>query len=251
MSSSQPAPQFDKADFGQQPKGDVCHKCRQSIVGAYYRLNGAMTCASCANILQHDATAQPSGNYTRALLFGCGGALLGLVLYSAVGIITGLMIGYVSLAVGFIVAKAMLKGSGGIGGRKYQITAVLLTYMAVSMSAIPIALSQWGKDEHPGAKPQQTQQASATDNSTPAEAAEVSQSSSSQAQDTAKPEAPGMSFVAAIGLLAGIGLASPFLALAEPVQGIIGLVILFVGMNIAWRMTAGSLKPAIEGPYTA
>jgi hypothetical protein len=59
------------------------------------------------------------------------------------------------------------------------------------------------------------------------------------------------SFLAGIGVLVGIGLASPFLELADPVHGIIGLIILFVGMNIAWRMTAGTAKPAIEGPYTA
>jgi hypothetical protein len=249
--SSSAAPQFDKADFGQQPKSDVCHKCRQAIVGTYYRLNGAMTCAGCANILQHEPSAQPSGNYMRALLFGCGGALLGLVLYSAVGIMTGLMIGYVSLAVGFIVAKAMMKGSGGVGGRKYQITAVLLTYAAVSMSAIPIYMHQMNT-ENAGAKAQQSQQAPATkDAAANTHDAAESTASSSQAATSSNPEKPRMPFFAALGILLGIGLASPFLALADPVSGIIGLIILFVGMNIAWKMTAGSIKPAIEGPYTA
>ena len=35
-----------------------------------------------------------------------GGATIGLILYSAFGIITGLEVGYLSLAVGFIVGKA-------------------------------------------------------------------------------------------------------------------------------------------------
>ena len=46
-----------------------------------------------------------------------------------------------------------------------------------------------------------------------------------------------------------LGLASPFLELQDPVHGIIGLIILMVGIRIAWQMTAGSLKADIQGPY--
>ena len=46
-------------------------------------------------------------------------------------------------------------------------------------------------------------------------------------------------FAKAVGTLALIGLVSPFLGLANPMQGVIGLIILFVGLRIAWRMTAG------------
>jgi hypothetical protein len=45
-----------------------------------------------------------------------------------------------------------------------------------------------------------------------------------------------------------IGLASPFLELRDPLHGIIGLVILFVGLRIAYGMTAA--KPLeVDGPY--
>ena len=40
--------------------------------------------------------------FVRGLLFGVGGALLGLILYATVIISTHLEIGYVSLAVGYI-----------------------------------------------------------------------------------------------------------------------------------------------------
>lgn len=56
-----------------------------------------------------------------------------------------------------------------------------------------------------------------------------------------------MPFGMALGTLALIGLASLFLALRSPGQGLIGLVILFVGLRIAWRLTGG--KPInIVGP---
>jgi hypothetical protein len=47
-----------------------------------------------------------------------------------------------SLAVGYIVGKAMMKGSAGLGGRRYQVVAVALTYAAVSLSFIPLVVSQ-------------------------------------------------------------------------------------------------------------
>jgi hypothetical protein len=59
-----------------------------------------------------------------------------------------------------------------------------------------------------------------------------------------------MSAGAAIGTLLFAGLASPFLELGDEPGGIIGLVILFVGMNIAWKLTAGA-KLDIVGPFKA
>ena len=78
--------------------------------------------------------------FGRAVLFGIGGAILGFVIYVAFALLTGLIAGIISLAVGYLVGKAMNQGSGGIGGRRHQIAAVILTYMAVSLSAVPIAL---------------------------------------------------------------------------------------------------------------
>lgn len=46
-----------------------------------------------------------------------------------------------------------------------------------------------------------------------------------------------------------LGLASPFIELTEGFNGVIGLVILFVGMQFAWKMTAGTRQINVEGPY--
>ena len=45
------------------------------------------------------------------------------------------------------------------------------------------------------------------------------------------------------------GLASPFLELQDPIHGILGLVILFVGLRIAWQLTAEK-KLDILGPFS-
>ena len=57
------------------------------------------------------------------------------------------------------------------------------------------------------------------------------------------------SFGAAMLYLAGIGIISPFLELADPLHGLIGLVILFVGVNIAWKIARGNPQLDVSGPY--
>jgi len=124
-----------------------------------------------------------------------------------------------TLAIGYIVAAAMMKGSGGLGGRRYQIAAVALTYMAVSLSFIPIAINQARQSALPKI-------------------------------EVSEPAKPTMSPGRAIGALVLVGLAAPFLELADPVHGIIGMIILFVGMRIAWRKAEG-VPMTIDGPFSA
>ena len=223
-------PQFDTAEYAGMPETPQCKVCNQSLGTGYYRANGNAVCATCAHNIQNQAPQDDHGAFARALLFGIGAAILGLIIYAAFGILTGWVIGYLSLAVGYIIAKAMMKGSNGVGGRRYQITAVLLTYAAVSMAAVPIAIGQYSKQ----AKSQQAQPTSG-------------QSSSQQAQETPQTSKPSVG--GTLVKLALFGLASPFLELEDPLHGVIGLVILFVGMQIAWKATAGAPAMELSGPF--
>jgi hypothetical protein len=201
-------PQFQKAEYAGSPGGDRCQVCGQPVGTSYYRVNGAVTCSGCAEKARHELPTSSGAAYLRGLLFGIGAAIAGLALYATFEIMTGLIIGYLSLAVGYIIGKAIKAGSRGLGGRKYQITAVLLTYAAVSMASIPVALSQIMK-------------------------------------------ASGkIDFGALAGPLLVAGLTSPFMGLQIPVSGIIGLVILLVGIRIAWQQTAGSPRAEIAGPFS-
>ncbi len=182
---------------------------------------------------------QPSDShaaFARALLYGAGAAVAGMALYATFAIVTGLTIGYLALAVGWLVARGMMKGSNGVGGLRYQIAAVLFTYAAISMSSIPIAISEGLKEPH--SKTQQSQQAGAS-----------SDAQSDGQQDSAASGGPKSLGTVLLGL-ALLGLASPFLELMGSAGGgIIGLIILFVGLSIAFRMTAA--KPlAVDGPYS-
>ena len=160
-----------------------------------------MACPSCAdklrNRLGHDWTA-PFG---RAVLYGTGAAALGLALYAAFLIITHISIGYASLAVGWMVAKAMVKGSGGITGRRYQIVAGILTYSACTLASIPVWIYQMA-----------------------------------DLRSVFLTDIPHT-------------LLLPFLRLSDdPFGSLIGLIILFVGVSIAVRLTAPKAF-TIDGPF--
>jgi hypothetical protein len=241
------SPQFSTAEYNNKGS-NVCRSCNQTITGSYYRVNGALACPNCAQQLQNQLPKDSHSAFVRALLFGVGGAILGLIIYAAFGIITGWMIGYISLAVGYIVGKALMKGSGGLGGRRYQIAAVLLTYFAVSMAAIPMGISQVIKEKRE--KQQGLVQStstnagsSSTQNESVAEIPTEPDNTADKADTTRT-----SSLVGLLGTLLFVGLASPFLEMSDPVHGVIGLIILLVGMKIAWKLTAGR-KVDILGPF--
>jgi len=89
-----------------------------------------MLCPSCADSFGSDTG---DGALLRALLFGAGAALIGLVAGSAlessplVGIAAGLLIGY-----------AVRKGARGRGGWRYQTLAMALTCLSIMVIAAPV-----------------------------------------------------------------------------------------------------------------
>jgi hypothetical protein len=200
-SSRSLSPQLGTAEYFAPAGGDHCQYCHQPIGTIYYLANAARACPSCADKLRNPAAA-----FGRAVLFGIGAAALGLALYAAFTIITHIAIGYASLAVGWMVAKGMVKGSGGVTGRRYQIVAGMLTYAACALASIPVWIYQM--------------------------------------QIYQLPELRSL-FLSDIPHT----LLLPFLRLADnPFGGLIGLIILFVGVSVAVRLTAPRAF-TIGGPF--
>src|SRR3989442_7132679 len=134
---SNPTPQFGTAQYAPKSGTDVCKSCNQGISGHYFRVNGSLACARCVDQLKNQIPKDTHALFVRGLVFGFGGAILGLILYSGFSIITGIAIGYVSLAVGWIIAKAIKIGSRGIAGAGFQKTAATPTSSAASLVASP------------------------------------------------------------------------------------------------------------------
>jgi hypothetical protein len=208
-------PQFSTAEYTEQTGPGIsvpesCRACGTPLATEYYRVRGQAACASCAatarNAAQTGASAADQAAFLRALLLGLVAAIAGLIAYAAFTIATGFYVGYVALGVGYLVAKAMKIGSGGLGGRPYQIAAVALTYLSIALAEIPIGLWHY------------------------------------------QSRVPVSRLLAAGLQLLPVGLAAPFLEMRNPVHGVIGLVILIVGLRIAWRGTAAE-PTVVEGPF--
>ena len=169
------------------------------------------------------------------------------------------MIGYVSLAVGWMVGTAMKRGSGGIGGRRYQITAALLTYAAVSMAAVPVWI-HYAMEHRPAQTRQEKSKAQLAEEQKQLEdgSGQTNQNSATPSQESSAPEpsapeqeAPQQSRLEAPGHLALLGIASPIVEIWDtgPNFGwLIGIFILSIGIRIACRLTGG-VKVAVYGPF--
>ena len=230
-------PQFTTAEYGNSPAGNVCQVCKNPVGRTYYRANSAVLCGRCTDNLRSKVPQDSHAAFVRSILFGIGGFAAGLALYAGFVIATGISIGYLALAVGFIVGKAMLMGSNGVGGRRYQIAAVLLTYAAVSMAYVPILIHFMNK--------QAAEKAAITHKAAPNSSGEA-QPSATDRSEAVQTNRPNLAAIA--GKLALWGLASPFLRLQYGPSAILGLIILGVGMQFAWKMMA-SKGAVITGPF--
>ena len=211
MASS--VPDFSKAEFVREI--NTCNECQQPLVGNYYRKNDAMVCASCA--LQTRAIGPESEHaaFVRAIGLGLVGALLGCALFAFVETAFHFTIGYLAIACAYFVARGMRYGSGGLGGRKYQIAAAVLTYLSVSMAFVP----------------------------------EVIYAVSKEGTGIAWGRMGMWLYLLKMGFI------SPLLELQDNgFNGVIGLIILAVGIRYAWRTMAGSayttrMGDQVSGPY--
>ena len=207
-------PSFEKAEYGggaNLSPLDRCERCQQPLTGRFFRLNGQPLCEPCANMAFSASPDGASAAFSKAILFGIGAAIVGSILYAVVEIATGWTIGYVALAVGWMVGKAMKLGSQGRGGRRYQIAAAVMTYISVSSANLIVILHAIQKQNPDG----------------------------------------HIVFGERFALFAAkYGLLSPFLELQDGVSGVIGLFILFIGVRAAWTLTAGS-EFNITGPHNA
>jgi hypothetical protein len=251
---SKNAPQFGTAEYASSGGPECCKSCNQPIGAEYYRINGVLACQNCAHLAAAKLPKDSHVAFVRGVVFGVGGAILGMTLYATVEILTGLIIGYVALAVGYIVAKAIKMGSGGVGGQRYQVAAALLTYVAVSMAVVPTGIAQYVKarDAHRVAAHARLTQVPRSEDASP-EGADDS-TSPPKAAETAPttPERHPLSLASILGSLLLAGLTSPFSEFyrnGPSFSTVIGLIILSVGIRIAWQMTDDSGAKAVLGPF--
>lgn len=195
-----PTPHFITAEYRKEVPAQVCGLCGRKIDVRSYVLNSKLVCERC------NAAAHPGAHshalFAQSLILGIGAAIIGLAVYATFTIVTHFYFGYIAFAVGWMVAKAMMMGSRGVGGIRYQLAAVTLTYAAISLASVPIMIARLLQD--------------AADRGT----------------------SMHVDWASAAGKLIAWGIASPFLQLRAGLWGVVSLIILFAGLRIAYRMTA-------------
>ena len=102
--------QFGTAEYVGAPGADHCQFCQQPIAGSYYRLQGAIM-SRLRRAGARTSKEQPCQLHARPCYTVSAQPLLDLFFMQPLKLRLVLIIGYVSLAVGWMVGKAMMKGS--------------------------------------------------------------------------------------------------------------------------------------------
>jgi hypothetical protein len=205
---------FERAEFETQATPDlVCGFCRRPIDKQYWQINKRCACAECRTQVQREVDGSMSrAHFLGALQYGVLAAAAGSVGWIVVSKLTDSQLGIVAIGVGYLVGKAVRKGAGGFGGRRYQALAMLLTYSAIALASLPAIF-------------------------------EVLREAPRHAAASA---APGLAAVlSGWALILGIALASPFLGGA---RNFMGLIIIGIGLYEAWKLTS-AVPVQVLGPF--
>jgi hypothetical protein len=211
MTEPPPPITFDSGPAAAGPRTATCAACGRAITGEYYTVNGHVTCASCrAAVAAHGAGAAGARGVLMAIGLGSAAGLAGAVVWWAIRRYASLEVGLIALAIGHFVGLGVRRGSGGRGGRGFQVLAVALTYFWITANYVPDILAEVvGRD------------AAGLAGMTAAES------------------------LTALVFLFGIALAAPLL---QGVGNIIGVLIISFGLWQAWKLNTAT-PLAVAGPF--
>jgi hypothetical protein len=254
--SSQDDLQFDRAVHAEAPNAGhelSCAMCTAPLRTEYFHVAEQPTCATCKSAVERaNQNAASQGRrpaiFARAFALGLVAAIAGAILYYAVIALTGWEIGLVAIVIGFMVGFAVHKGSGGAGGRRFQWLAVILTYFAVGLAYAPLAFKSFSEGD--GATRAAVSDSTAANAATAAtDAAATADPAGAVATTTPTDAASTMGAGTALGITFLFIFALPVMYIAGSMpSGLISAIIILVGMQQAWKMTARVAVP-ISGPY--
>ena len=234
--------QFDKVDLGGPAAAQSCRLCKRPIEGQYFEIARNVICGACAGDLA--GSKQGRGAFGRALLFGAGAALLGTIAWYAIVKLTDHEFGLLAIAVGLFVGTAVKKGARGLGGWRYQTLAMVLTYVSITASYVPLVIkgivaSASEKTDAPRAiVPGEEPGAGAA-----ADSAGAPNDSGARAGEKAGWKSGAGGVVLALGLVLGLAFAAPFLG---GTSNIMGILIIGIGLYEAWKLNR---RMPLSGPF--
>jgi len=239
-----------------------CVVCQRPIADTYYAAGDKLLCPACRD--QYEAALNSGskvGRLAAATALGIVAGLVGAAVWFGIRKVSGSDFGLVAIGVGLLVGGAVRKGSGGRGGRGYQVLAVLLTYLAVAVNYAPdlVAAAYKGIKEHQAADARKvhlpvhaatTAPATQTAATQTTQAAVATADSDDDESDAGKPPVSGGKVVVAVLLLIVLGVV---FILAGPIivgfSSIIGALIIGIALWEAWKINTGR-RATLAGPYS-
>lgn len=214
-SDTPPALQFDAVipratDAPAAAAAMACTGCQAVLADEYFDVNGHSVCRDCSKRLASLAeTPRGAGVLGRAAALGIAAAVLGAALYFLVLVVTGLEVGLVAIAIGFMVGYGIRMGTRGRGGRRFQVLALVLTYWAVGLGYSSLVVK------------------------------ELVQGNAGEP----------MSLTTTLLTMIGLTFALPVMVIVQSMPGgLISAAIVGFGMMQAWRMTAAP-QIRVLGPF--
>jgi hypothetical protein len=225
---------FERATYTQPEAGPPCASCNGPLADEYWEFSSRPICGNCKGQIAAVLDASRSrATFVRAILFGGATAFACGIAYAIYAHHYGPW-GLITVGIAFVIAKVLRKTSGGAGGRRYQVLAVTLTYLASAMGYAPAVLA--GFKSSTEAAPAKTSGTAAPTTAAPATAP----------VEPGDSEGPGtLRLLATAGIILAYMLAAPFLAATEAP---IGLLIIGFGLWEAWKLTGG-VPLVLGGPY--
>ncbi len=228
--------QFDKVEQVEPAAPPVCATCRRTL-DEYFERGGNIICATCAATLK---AGKGSKAFFKALLLGAGAAALGTLIWLAILMATKMELGLVAIAIGLLVGFAVRRGAGGGAGWKYQALAMVLTYMSITFSYVPMVL----KGINDSVSGDQAS-AAATAEGAAAQDKPVGAGGAGGAPAPVADKPPASTGIQILAwlLIFGLAMVLPFLAGAE---NFMGWIIIGIALYEAWKINR---RVPLSGPF--
>jgi hypothetical protein len=216
--------QFDRAESRlPEASAPACFACKKALDNVYYLAGKEKLCGPCRDaVLGHLTGGSRSARVWKAGLLGLLAAIAGGLVwaYVAVSWDTGLF-GLLMIGLGYLVGIAVRKGTGGRGGRGYQVLALALTYLSVGTAYTGATfMSKVNRDANQTSRPE----------------------GAPNSGDSSKTGGGGLLSLPLIGILL---LSLPVVAgMKSPITALF----LAIALWEAWRMTRG-VSAHLRGPF--
>lgn len=129
-------------DASAAPGAAACSRCGATLRGSYHMIGDSMACAKCRYAAQSQQQGGDDGSaVVRAIGYGLAVAAAGALIDYAYALATGDDVPIVVILVAYAAGLAVRKASGGRGGRKFQVIAMVMAYIAMGAAFVPLAAS--------------------------------------------------------------------------------------------------------------